>query len=126
MPGLPPEISVRKLGYYRRNSKEFVFRYRKYNLNGEEGVDKPKTAEMVTFTTDFDITFGMFTGWDILFRPAADLVRERKVKNIIFPNAWRGELPFLTGTFSVKRAYSALIGVMVLQACNCSPDGATP
>ncbi|KAL0267059.1 UNVERIFIED_CONTAM: hypothetical protein PYX00_009427 [Menopon gallinae] len=75
-----------------------IARYRKYNLNGERGVDAPKTAELVTFTTDFNITFGLFTGWDILFRsPAADLVREKKVKNIIFPNSWRGELPFLTG-----------------------------
>lgn len=56
-----------------------------------------KQPEMSTFTTDFHVTFGHFTSFEILFKsPALDLVAHEKIKNIIFPTKWFSELPFLT------------------------------
>lgn len=52
---------------------------------------------MSTFSTDFNVTFGHFTSFEILFKsPALDLVAHQHIKNIIFPSKWFSELPFLT------------------------------
>ena len=47
-----------------------ISRYRKYHLFGEN-VHKPHKPPMTTFQTDFDVTFGIFTCFDIHFRYAA-------------------------------------------------------
>ncbi|XP_044737761.1 vanin-like protein 1 isoform X2 [Chrysoperla carnea] len=74
-----------------------IARYRKYNLFVEPGFDVTKQPEIVTFTTDFGVTFGMFICFDILFKePAITLVKDKQVHDIIYSTAWFSELPFLT------------------------------
>ncbi|XP_062561849.1 vanin-like protein 2 [Armigeres subalbatus] len=73
-----------------------IARYRKFNLLGENGTNRTYVPEIVTFETDFGVTFGLFTRSDVLFaRPALELVK-RDVKDLIMPSMWRAELPFLT------------------------------
>lgn len=73
-----------------------IARYRKFNLFGEYPKTTTAEPELVTFTTDFDETFGIFTCFDIIFdTPTLELVRQG-VKNFIFPTMWFSELPFLT------------------------------
>lgn len=73
-----------------------ISRYRKFNLFGES-VDKPFKPTMVTFDTDFGVTFGTFICFDLMFRkPALELIRTNKVTDIIFTTMWFSELPFLT------------------------------
>lgn len=71
--------------------------YRKVNLFGENGKNITNLPEYSTFTTDFNVTFGHFICFDILFQtPAKDLV-EQGITDFIFPTMWFSELPFLTG-----------------------------
>lgn len=74
------------------------FRYRKFNLFREFGFNHTQPSELCTFDTDFGVRFGMFICFDILFQdPAARLVREKGVKDIIYSTAWFSEIPLLTG-----------------------------
>lgn len=74
-----------------------IAKYRKYNLFGEKGTLKPYKHDVVTFTTDFNVTFGMFVCFDLMFEhPPLDLVRSG-VKDIIFSANWFSEIPFLSG-----------------------------
>lgn len=76
-----------------------VGRYRKFNLFRESGVNTTHNAELSTFETDFDVTFGNIICFDILFyEPAMQLV-QKGIKNFIFPALWTSELPFLTCKF---------------------------
>lgn len=64
----------------------------------EPGFNTTSTPEFVTFETDFDVKFGTFVCFDILFKtPAIDLVRKYGVKDFVYPTAWFSELPFITG-----------------------------
>jgi predicted amidohydrolase len=75
-------------------------RYRKFNLFGEEGFSTTPEAEISVFDTDFGVTFGVFTCFDIEFEePAVSLVKVLGVRDIIFPTAWFSELPFLSGKY---------------------------
>lgn len=79
-----------------------ISKYRKFNLFGEKGVLKPWKYEVVTFDTDFNVTFGMFICFDLMFdHPPLDLVR-KGVTDIIFTAHWFSELPFLTGICTIK------------------------
>lgn len=74
-----------------------IAKYRKFNLFGEKGTLKPYKHDVVTFTTDFNVTFGMFVCFDLMFEhPPLDLVRNG-VKDIIFSANWFSEIPFLSG-----------------------------
>jgi hypothetical protein len=54
-------------------------------------------SEKSFFETDFGVTFGVFTCFDILFyEPVMHLIN-KGIKNFIFPVMWTSELPFLTG-----------------------------
>jgi predicted amidohydrolase len=74
-----------------------VSKYRKFNLFGEDGITQPKYPTSVSFTTDFNVTFGHFICFDLMFQsPALDLV-DSGITDFIFPSMWFSELPFLTG-----------------------------
>jgi hypothetical protein len=50
------------------------------------------------FTTDFGVTFGHMISYDLLFQvPALQLVEKYNISNILVPNLWTSEVPFLTG-----------------------------
>ncbi|XP_029038095.2 vanin-like protein 1 [Osmia bicornis bicornis] len=74
-----------------------VARYRKVNLYMEYRFDTTEEPEIVTFDTDFGVTFGTFICFDILFWvPALNLTRMRGVSNFVYTTAWFSEAPFLT------------------------------
>lgn len=76
-----------------------ISRYRKYNLFDEEYMNKTSRPELSIFKTDFNVTFGQFICFDILYEtPALQLLREKKITDIIFTSHWFSELPFLTSS----------------------------
>ncbi|GLV36317.1 uncharacterized protein CBL_08811 [Carabus blaptoides fortunei] len=93
-----------------------IARYRKYNLFGEPAFNRTDTPELVTFDTDFGVTFGTFICFDILFaEPAMQLIREKKVTNFVYPTAWFSELPFLSAV-QVQAGWARANGVNLLAA----------
>lgn len=82
-----------------------ISRYRKVNLFGEPR-NTTYQPEIVTFETDFNVTFGHFICFDILFfTPVQELV-EQGVRDFVFPTMWFSQLPFLTGNVSSLRTGS--------------------
>lgn len=74
-----------------------IARYRKYNLFGEYGTNITSLPEYSVFETDFNVTFGQFICFDMLFRaPAAVLADDMNIKHFVYSTAWFSELPFLT------------------------------
>lgn len=71
-------------------------KYHKEHLFHEEQFNTPAKCEFVTFVTSFQVRFGVFTCFDMLFKsPALDLVRLYGVRNIVFPTAWFDGFPLL-------------------------------
>ncbi|XP_052131890.1 vanin-like protein 1 isoform X2 [Frankliniella occidentalis] len=102
-------------------SGKIVAKYHKYNLFGEKYDDVPPAVELVTFDTDFGVRFGMFICFDIFFdTPAAQLVRERNVTDIIFSAAWFSEVPFLTAV-QMHSGWAHALDVTVLASGMNSP-----
>ncbi|XP_036347918.1 vanin-like protein 1 [Rhagoletis pomonella] len=76
-----------------------ISRYRKTHLYRSEYYSKNTLPQpqIATFTTDFGVTFGHFICFDMLYwAPAAVLVKELGITDIIYPTYWFDELPFLT------------------------------
>ncbi|VVC33943.1 Hypothetical protein CINCED_3A002730 [Cinara cedri] len=95
------QCSEDSANYYNTNvvfdrEGRIIARYRKFNLFIELGFNHTKLSELCTFDTDFGVRFGMFICFDILFQdPAARLVQESGVKDVIFSAAWFSEVPLL-------------------------------
>ena len=73
----------------------FIARYFKQNLYSYEVpyFDKPTKVDYTVFNTTFGL-FGTFTSHDVMFHePAITLVEKMKVENIVYPAAWKDELP---------------------------------
>lgn len=97
------------------------FRYRKFNLFGEFLLNTTLTPEIATFTTDYNVTYGMFTCFDIQFEtPALTLIRNN-VTDIIFPTMWYSELPFLTA-LQVQQMFAQETNVNFLAAGANNPS----
>lgn len=98
----PRPCDAKKVNVYNTNvvfdrKGAVIAKYRKFNLFGEKGILKPYKHDVVTFTTDFNVTFGMFVCFDLMFEhPPLDLVRSG-VKDFIFSANWFSEIPFLSG-----------------------------
>lgn len=76
---------------------KIIARYRKVNLYMESNFSTTESPEIVTFDTDFGVTFGTFICFDILFAtPALNLTRKEGVTHIVYSTAWFSEIPFLT------------------------------
>lgn len=74
-----------------------ISRYRKFNLFGEKGISVTDTPDVSYFTTDFNVTFGHFICFDLMFKtPALELMNNELVTDILFPTMWFSELPFLS------------------------------
>ncbi|KAH8265169.1 hypothetical protein KR044_011590, partial [Drosophila immigrans] len=74
-----------------------ISRYRKIHLYGEPR-NTTLLPEIVSFETDFGVTFGHMICFDIIFyTPAQTLIVEQGVRDFIFPTFWFSQLPFLTG-----------------------------
>lgn len=74
-----------------------VSRYRKWNLYGEANMDLTPTADISYFTTDFNVTFGHFICFDIMFQTPALSLLDLGITDIVYPTMWFGQLPFLSG-----------------------------
>ncbi|KAK4884520.1 hypothetical protein RN001_000791 [Aquatica leii] len=91
-----------------------IAKYRKIHLS-EEPFLQPGT-EIVTFKTDFNVTFSIFTCFDLLFHfPAIEILEIPEVTDIIFPTAWYSETPFLQA-LSMQHGYAKSSGVNFLAA----------
>lgn len=102
-----------------------IARYRKFNLFREPGTNVTHEPEYVTFETDFGVTFGVFTCFDLLFaRPALELVK-RDVRDFVFPAFWKSEPPFLTAV-QIYESWAYANNVNLIAAgTNYDPAGAT-
>ncbi|XP_039437734.1 vanin-like protein 2 [Culex pipiens pallens] len=102
-----------------------IARYRKFNLFREAGTNVTYEPEFVTFETDFGVTFGVFTCFDLLFaRPALELVK-RDVRDFVFPAFWTSEPPFLTAVQIFEGwAYANNVN-LIAAGTNYDPAGAT-
>lgn len=75
-----------------------VSRYRKWNLYLESNTNRTESPQLATFRTDFNVTFGHFVCFDMLFyAPAQELVEGLGVRHVIVTKMFNSELPFLTG-----------------------------
>ncbi|XP_025191100.1 vanin-like protein 1 isoform X3 [Melanaphis sacchari] len=122
------DLCPEDLAYYYNTNVVFnregriVARYRKFNLFGELGFNHTPLSELCTFDTDFGVKFGMFICFDILFEnPAARLVRETGVKDIIFSTAWFSEIPLLTAD-SVQAGWAYTNDVNLIAASYNAPS----
>ncbi|NWX98834.1 BTD Biotinidase, partial [Nothoprocta ornata] len=93
-----------------------VATYRKHNLYFEDAFDAPPEADYVLFDTPFAGKFGVFTCFDILFfEPAVNLVRQYKVKQVVYPTAWMNQLPLLSAV-EFQQAFATAFNINVLAA----------
>ncbi|XP_017089665.2 vanin-like protein 1 [Drosophila bipectinata] len=98
-----------------------VSRYRKVHLYGE-----PKNStylpELITFETDFGVTFGHFICFDILFyTPAHQLANEQGITDFVFPAMWFSQLPFLTAV-QIQQGWAYSNNVNLLAAGASRPS----
>ncbi|KAF2878621.1 hypothetical protein ILUMI_27543 [Ignelater luminosus] len=81
-----------------------IARHRKINLYNE-GVFTPGD-QLVTFKTNFGVTFGMFICADLIFKkPAIDILANSTITDIVFSTAWFSQLPFY-GALSIQHGYA--------------------
>lgn len=97
-----------------------VSRYRKVNLFGEAGINTTLLADVSIFQTDFNVKFGHFICFDLMFStPALDIIAQH-VTDIIFPTMWFSELPFLTAV-QVQQNWAYKFNVNFLAAGASNP-----
>ncbi|KAH8415330.1 hypothetical protein KR222_004579, partial [Zaprionus bogoriensis] len=97
-----------------------ISRYRKWNLYGEPR-NTTYAPEHVTFETDFNVTFGHFICFDIMFyTPVQDLVVQG-VRDFIYPTMWFSQLPFLTAV-QVQQGWAYSNNVNLLAAGSSNPS----
>ncbi|XP_058835739.1 vanin-like protein 2 isoform X2 [Topomyia yanbarensis] len=102
-----------------------IARYRKFNLFGEVGTNITHVPEIITFETDFGVTFGVFTCFDLLFaQPTLELIK-RNIKDFIFPAWWTSEPPFLTSTQIFESWAHANNVNLIASGTNYDLDGST-
>lgn len=73
-----------------------IARYRKTHLFGELQFNVTEKPELCIYKTDFNVTFGCFICFDILFKEALILPRAYGIQDITYSTAWFSEIPFLT------------------------------
>ncbi|XP_017156566.1 vanin-like protein 1 [Drosophila miranda] len=92
-----------------------ISRYRKVHLYGENR-NTTYEPELETFETDFGVTFGTFTCFDILFyTPAHQLILEQGITDFIYTTMWFSQLPFLTAV-QTQQAWAYANNVNMLAA----------
>lgn len=94
-----------------------IAKYHKINLySGEKTIFKVGNATNgVSFHTNFGVTFGIFTCFDILYKNPSECLLHVGVKNFIFPTAWGNSFPYYMSTV-VQQGWSFHNGVNLLAA----------
>ncbi|CAG9854266.1 unnamed protein product [Phyllotreta striolata] len=96
---------------------KLVAKYRKINLFRESYLTPGDfNQNHNVFTTDFGVTFGIFTCFDIVYYdPAIRILNNPSVTDVIFPTAWLSILPFFH-SLTVQFGYSLANKVNLLAA----------
>lgn len=77
----------------------------------------PPTADPMHFTTDFGVTFGMHTCFDMAFRtPAAALALDVGISDFVFPTGWVVKAPPMMPPLEMQQGWSRGVGVNLLAA----------
>lgn len=63
------------------------FRYRKYNPY-DEGVAITREPDIVTFQTDFNVTFGLIVCYDLVVDKPVNMLIKRGIRNFAFSTMW--------------------------------------
>ncbi|XP_062140071.1 vanin-like protein 3 [Drosophila sulfurigaster albostrigata] len=104
-------------------SGAIVSRYRKWNLYLEPQLNRTATPEFGIFETDFNVTFGHFVCFDMLFyTPAQELVERFNIRNVIVTKMFNSELPFLTAS-QLQQGWAWANNVNLLAAGASLPHG---
>ncbi|OWF54210.1 pantetheinase-like [Mizuhopecten yessoensis] len=95
---------------------KFVARYFKQNLNSDEiYFNRPAITNYTVFTTPFG-RFATFSSYDIMFKdPAITLIKSMNITNIVYPVAWKNELPLLAA-IEIHSAFSEGMHVNLMAA----------
>lgn len=80
----------------------------------------PISPEAVSFTTDFNVSFGLLTSMDIFFERPARRLLEQGIRHFILPSMWSAELPFLTAN-QMQLAWSYANNVTLLASGISNP-----
>lgn len=72
------------------------FRYRKFHPIGEQ-VQNTVEPELITFRTDFNVTFGIAVCFDLIFNTPMPALMKQGVRNFVFTTMWNAELPYTAG-----------------------------
>ncbi|XP_017871777.1 PREDICTED: vanin-like protein 3 isoform X2 [Drosophila arizonae] len=100
-----------------------VSRYRKWNLYLEPQLNRTKEPEYAIFETDFNVTFGHFICFDMLFyTPAQELVERYSIQHLIVTKMFNSELPFLTAS-QFQQGWAWANNVNLLAAGASLPHG---
>ncbi|XP_044263230.1 vanin-like protein 1 isoform X2 [Tribolium madens] len=101
---------------------EIKVKYRKINLFDEAKLTPGFANQTNTFSTNFGVTFGIFTCFDILFKsPSRTVFEKNDVTDIVYPTAWISIIPFYH-SLSVQHGYSVANGVNLLAANYAKPN----
>ncbi|XP_033749183.1 pantetheinase-like [Pecten maximus] len=97
-------------------SGKLIARYFKQNLNSDEiFFDRPSNTNYTVFTTPFG-RFATFSSYDIMFKdPAITLIKKMNVTNVVYPVAWKNELPLLAA-IEIHSAFSEGMHVNLMAA----------
>ncbi|XP_017870144.1 PREDICTED: vanin-like protein 2 [Drosophila arizonae] len=104
-----------------------ISRYRKTHLWRREyySMAVMRQPDLITFETDFGVTFGHFICFDMLFyEPAMRLIFEQNITDIIYPTYWFSELPFLSA-LQLQEGWAFANNVNLLAADGSNPGKRT-
>ena len=92
----------------------YLAKYHKQNLWGEANMDVPLDCPHASFTTSFNVTFGLLTCADLIYaKPAAALLGEG-IRNFLVPLAWSNEMAQMqvlgwAQAFSLRHAVNLVV-----------------
>ncbi|XP_074037430.1 vanin-like protein 1 isoform X1 [Leptinotarsa decemlineata] len=116
--------SKNEIIYYNTNvvfdkNMTVVAKYRKVNLYNEPKLTPGDPNQNTSiFTTDFNVTFGMFIGYDMLsYNPSRSILENSSITDVILPTAWFSTLPFFH-SMSFHSGYAMANNVNLLVATN--------
>ncbi|XP_059488833.1 pantetheinase-like [Neocloeon triangulifer] len=99
-----------------------IAKYRKFHLIDEPALDKAPELEPTTFKTDSGVTFGLVTGYDLLFAEPTDTFKKNGVIHYLSMGAWKSVMPFDYG-LSVWKGFSvANVGIFLATANYQRPE----
>ena len=89
------------------NDGTLIAKYHKIHLfSGEKVIfSSGNQTNGVSFRTNFGVTFGIFTCYDILFDNPTGCLLDSSINNFVFPTAWGNKYPFYMSTI-VQQGWS--------------------